>query len=104
MIALLYAVFLWAHSVPVSGAPIPDVGTLASRKPFIVTWEVRWKPPLEATKHSRRFSTAEDAAAFHVAAPLCAKRPAPCVAWIKSEVVTYSNRIKIASLPKGGAS
>ena len=113
--ALLYAAFLlsaynangvniYAPIVPTLRAILPDTGTIASSKPFIVTWQVRWNPPLKDAKHSRRFSSAQDAVAFEMAAPLCAKRPAPCVAWIHSDVVTFSPRIKIASLPKGGVS
>jgi hypothetical protein len=91
MIAALLALLSF---VPVSGAFVP-----ASGKPFIVSWEVQWKPPLTTTAHEKRFRTAEEAVRFEMAAPLCSKKPAPCVMWIHADVVTIDPKSKYA---KGG--
>jgi hypothetical protein len=87
--ALLYA----ALTAPDSGTIVPVSG-----KPFVVEWEVRWKPPLSTSTHRRRFATADEAVAFELAAPLCAKQPAPCVMWIHASVYTFDPKVKICAL------
>lgn len=79
---LLYAALTISADVPTSGPIVPVSG-----RPFIVTWTVRWKPPLAATNHARRFSTADEAVLFEASAPLCSSRPAPCVEKIHASVV-----------------
>jgi ABC-type microcin C transport system permease subunit YejE len=72
----------------------------AADKPFVVSWSVRWKHPLAETMHSKRFRYAREAVEFELAAPLCSAQAPPCVAWIKSDVVSINPKFKTAALRK----
>jgi hypothetical protein len=98
--ALIYAlcVNIYASSVPTSGAIVP-----ASGKPFVVSWAIRWKPPLAETTHSKRFAHAREAVGFELAAPLCSSQAPPCVVWIKADVVAINPKFKTAAQQKGSA-
>jgi hypothetical protein len=91
LLALLYVEFTQPAYKPT--API-------SAKPFVVSWAIRWKPPLTETMHSKRFRYAREAVEFELAAPLCSAQAPPCVAWIKSDVVSINPKFKTAALRK----
>lgn len=55
---------------------------LIADRPFIVSWEVKWREPLKPTTHRRVFADADAAMTFSAAAPMCSVKEPPCVAWI----------------------
>jgi hypothetical protein len=88
LLALLYVEFTQPAYKPT--API-------SGRPFVVSWAIRWKPPLTETTHSNAREAVEF---FELAAPLCSSQAPPCVAWIKADVVSINPKFKTAALRK----